>query len=85
MLGQPAGDRLALGVGDAQVLVGIHAAARRRSTSPAAPRVVTFIYDHKTCIQSIIQPVNLAAYGSGAARGFAPSLTGIALASGRRR
>ena len=37
VLGQPAGDRLALGVGDAQVLVGIHAAARGRSTSPAAP------------------------------------------------
>ena len=39
VLGQPTADRLALGVGDAQVLVGIHAAARRQSTSPAARRV----------------------------------------------
>jgi hypothetical protein len=30
------------------VLVGIQAAARRRSTSPAVRRAVTFIYDHKT-------------------------------------
>ena len=51
VLGQPAADRLALGVGDAQVLVGIHAAARRQSTSPAARRAVTFIYNHKTWVQ----------------------------------
>jgi len=30
------------------VLVGIQAAARWRSTSPAARPAVTFIYDHKT-------------------------------------
>jgi hypothetical protein len=48
VLGQPAAGRLALGVGDAQVLVGIHAAARRQNTSPAARRAVTFIYNHKT-------------------------------------
>jgi hypothetical protein len=47
------------------VLVGIHAATRRRSASPV---IVTFIYDHKTCIQSIIRLVNLAAYGSSAVR-----------------
>jgi hypothetical protein len=54
VLGQPVGDRLALGVGDAQVLAGIHAAARRRSTSPAARRAVTFTYIHKTRIQPVI-------------------------------
>jgi hypothetical protein len=58
--GQPVADRLALGVGDTQVLVGIQAAARRRgasssarrrSTSPAACPTITFIYNHKTSIQ----------------------------------
>ena len=75
VLGQPTGDRLALGVGDAQVLVGIHA-ARARSTSPVAPRVVAFIYDHKTCIQSIIRLVNPAAYGRSAARASRTHRTG---------
>jgi hypothetical protein len=58
------------------VLVGIHAAARRRGTSPAARRAVAFIYDHKTCIQSIIRLVNLAASGGSAARASRTRRTG---------
>ena len=57
MLGQPAADRRALGVGDAQVPVRRPAAARRRTTSPPT---VPFTYDHKTCIQSVIRLVNPA-------------------------
>ena len=44
MLGQPSGDRLALGVGDAQMLVGMHAAIHR---------AVSFIYRHKTRVQMV--------------------------------
>ena len=46
------------------MLVGIQAAARWQSTSPAVRRVVNFIYFHKTLIQSIIRLANLAAQSS---------------------
>ena len=74
--GQPAGDRLALGVGDAQVLVGIHAGARRRSISPAAARTVAFIYDHKTKIQIVVTLSTWRPHSSSAARASRTRRTG---------